>query len=439
MLSNWNDLRTRGMGMLRKNAHDDAMQAWVDDRELVGIYFGCVALLLFAEILSFWHLTPPLSGVLNDIWQSSPYFMCFGLAASNVLAWQFAANARQAWFDAGFAFAVAVACLFATSMGGMDLNDCIFLCLVSFGMAGLLVLLYRARQPGGRKRFFIALSIVLYLVVSSAYTYTTVVLRPQTRDLSCWAFDSALGLRIAPYFVHLFSHSFLVQLLCSIAYIALVGAYVVLLSLQMRADDRRVVPALRLFLIVAVIGLSCYFLFPVVGPKYFFGGLYPDGVPPIPRDFPVGWHVPQRLSIRNGVPSLHFTWALLLVLNVPKRMRHVRAAYWLFWLLTTFATLGLGEHYLTDLIVALPFVALMQALGLITVQPSRRELRLSALRSVLVFALSLALIWTGPHWLRGASAAWALVLLLVAHFAWEIKRQNAAMEDPSHNPEASIR
>src|SRR5205085_8183990 len=66
-------------------------------------------------------------------------------------------------------------------------------------------------------------------------------------------------------------------------------------------------------------------------------------------------------AIRNAMPSVHFACALLIWWNVARLSLRWRIAAALFLLLTVFATLGFGEHYLIDLIVAVPFSVAAQA------------------------------------------------------------------------------
>jgi len=50
---------------------------------------------------------------------------------------------------------------------------------------------------------------------------------------------------------------------------------------------------------------------------------------------------------------MHFTWALLLALNVHDR--RWRWAFIIYAVLMAFATVASGEHYFIDVIVAIPF------------------------------------------------------------------------------------
>jgi membrane-associated phospholipid phosphatase len=65
---------------------------------------------------------------------------------------------------------------------------------------------------------------------------------------------------------------------------------------------------------------------------------------------------------RNAVPSLHSAWALLIWWSLRYSKNWMRGLATVFLALTLLATLGLGEHYPIDLVVALPFaVAAMSA------------------------------------------------------------------------------
>ena len=96
---------------------------------------------------------------------------------------------------------------------------------------------------------------------------------------------------------------------------------------------------LSAILLAAVLAVPCYILLPAVGPA----------------------HIGQRIAVRNCMPSLHLTWAMLLWLNAhPNWMR--RCVFG-FALLTAFATLATGEHYAVDLLAAVPFTWAVQELS----------------------------------------------------------------------------
>jgi len=98
-------------------------------------------------------------------------------------------------------------------------------------------------------------------------------------------------------------------------------------------------------LVASVAGVACYVLVPAAGPRFTFPG-YPWHEPVIVR--PAALHLPG--VVPNCMPSLHLTWALLAAYYSRQRM-----VMSVFVLLTAGATLGLGEHYVVDLVAALPF------------------------------------------------------------------------------------
>lgn len=62
------------------------------------------------------------------------------------------------------------------------------------------------------------------------------------------------------------------------------------------------------------------------------------------------------------MPSLHAAGALLIFWN-SRSFGWTRIIAFLYLLLTLLATLGFGEHYIIDLVVAAPYALLMQALA----------------------------------------------------------------------------
>jgi FkbM family methyltransferase len=89
----------------------------------------------------------------------------------------------------------------------------------------------------------------------------------------------------------------------------------------------------------AILALPCYLLVPAVGPI----------------------HVGDPHAARNCMPSMHLVWAALLWLNA--RPVWLRRAAFVFTLLTAFAILATGEHYVLDLLAAVPATWMLQKLS----------------------------------------------------------------------------
>jgi hypothetical protein len=73
--------------------------------------------------------------------------------------------------------------------------------------------------------------------------------------------------------------------------------------------------------------------------------------------------VPLELhAALNAMPSFHMAWALLIFWYGLKCAWPVRIGGTVFAAFTVLATLGLGEHYLIDLVVAAPLTAAIDVL-----------------------------------------------------------------------------
>lgn len=88
----------------------------------------------------------------------------------------------------------------------------------------------------------------------------------------------------------------------------------------------------KALVLAAIIAYPIYIVFPAVGPA----------------------HVGDPRAVRNCIPSLHFAWALMLVYLAPWKYRPY---FMVYAALIAISTMTTGEHYLIDLIAAVPFAA----------------------------------------------------------------------------------
>jgi len=103
----------------------------------------------------------------------------------------------------------------------------------------------------------------------------------------------------------------------------------------------------------ALAGGFCYLLCPAVGPAFLWR-------------FPYGDPGPLRVTTMacppgvpfNASPSMHAAWAMLLVIATRRFAWPMRVLTLAYSLLTLLATMALGEHYLVDLLAAIPVVAM---------------------------------------------------------------------------------
>jgi hypothetical protein len=103
----------------------------------------------------------------------------------------------------------------------------------------------------------------------------------------------------------------------------------------------------KLFIVNGFGALGFYCIIPVSGPVYAF-----TSFPAFPHNLVA--HRIATLGVPNGIPSVHMSTALLVFWC----LRHWRWGILMggMWVgLTAVATLALGEHYLVDLICAIPY------------------------------------------------------------------------------------
>ena len=124
-------------------------------------------------------------------------------------------------------------------------------------------------------------------------------------------------------------------------------------------------------------------------------------------------------GLRNAIPSLHATWIFLVFWYARSLSLVEKGIAAVLVVLTLFATLGLGEHYFVDLVVALPFTVLILALTNALVKRRAAECSIP-----FVAGLVTTLAWFGA--LRFCPRAfwaspvlpWAAVVFTIAVAIW---------------------
>ena len=190
-------------------------------------------------------------------------------------------------------------------------------------------------------------------------------LTPLTYDGALYALDLALRVPFSSWTGELFARVPAITLSSLIAYAALPGMIAAGLAYE-EYNHRRGVSrgvGVNLLLAYAVSGSLAallYWLCPGTGPSHAFGSLFPRNLPPIEGvDLGLAPFAPE--SPRNAMPSLHAAWAIMLVRSTAGARRAVRYTAMIFAALTAIATIGSGEHYLIDLIAAVPFMIALEA------------------------------------------------------------------------------
>lgn len=201
---------------------------------------------------------------------------------------------------------------------------------------------------------FIALFTLMSWATSSALDITKIIF-PHVHDYNIYRIDAAFG-NVTNSMMTWFNRTHAVlQIFISEMYAILGLLLFFVVALNIRYGYTEQYNILRVLIVPFGLAFVCYSIIPVSGPIYaFLSEYYPSNMPS--TDTIEGGVKFLGPVPRNGMPSMHLTGALLIWLltaNLPKKIYFVFATF--FVIATALATIVLGEHYLLDLVVALPF------------------------------------------------------------------------------------
>jgi hypothetical protein len=159
------------------------------------------------------------------------------------------------------------------------------------------------------------------------------------------------------------------------------------------------------------VGWLLYFAVPGSETAGAFWDVY-GNLLPSPGEVTLGRHAVLSGEPRNAMPSLHMSWALLLAMETWRMGRAWFRVGMAFAFATALATLGVGGHYLIDLVVAVPFtVSVYAGSFLFHRRQWLAERVLAAAGGAAMTALLLVTIRFGTGDLR--EAPWAARILVV--------------------------
>jgi hypothetical protein len=207
-------------------------------------------------------------------------------------------------------------------------------------------------------RFLVAVTLTVpgHILVMAGAIWTAHI-HPRKLDLYVYWIDKLLGFE--PGFALgriVLSHMSMVVLLAvsyqllPLAMVALFGGYL------WHRPEREAMDMVSVLILNLALSVPFYLMFPVCGPAYAFPG-FPDlpAAPVIPH--PILLNAPP-----NGVPSVHFSTAMLVLWYG----RKLPFGWWIggtYLALTAVSTLASGEHYVFDLLVTVPYAIMILAVG----------------------------------------------------------------------------
>jgi len=236
--------------------------------------------------------------------------------------------------------------------------------------------------------------ILLLILVFAFEPFSIAVMNAENRgfplkfDYFLYAIDKSLGLS-AFWVARLLSEW--QRSILFIVYQSLTAAMIAWYGVNLRRRDGRPAGLLVAYLVTFGLGPCLYLIVPACGPRHAFGNVFPAGNPDVPL-------LPVRLNYwPNAIPSLHVATALLFVFFAG-RNRVLGGVAWLYLAATVAATLAF-EHYVIDLVVAVPFACFATLVARGKLRPALFRLAVVLLWLLAIRIDTPALI-AHPVWLR---------------------------------------
>ena len=227
--------------------------------------------------------------------------------------------------------------------------------IFGFGVASTIVLAIRRNLlfllPSLITLIF-TLEVSLFLEIISTYP-------PLTYDALAYVADASFGAPISFRVGQMFVTYPIIGAICTAIYLAPPPGLIFVYALQAKAKEPPEIDIVTALLAMGVAGYALYFLFPACGPKFVFPS-FPNHPPDAAKLTGVILRGP--FAPRNAVPSLHMASAFIAFIHARRLGRVATLVAAIFVIGTFFGTMGTGEHYFVDLVVALPFTVAMHAL-----------------------------------------------------------------------------
>jgi hypothetical protein len=359
-------------------------------------------------------------------------FVFFTLTLASVILVLF--RVGRSWLDVLFVGATA-ALLGVISVWHFHYQPNWESCVSFVGLASLVVLGLRAVWTEGEKQKLLALALApsflfaAFMVCAGAVLERTQLWHRKVLDLYLFSFDASLHVQLAFLMGQLYSVWPWFRAIGTALYIGLPIPLAMVYAGQLIRAREKAYPAMAALLLTGPIGILFYNLFPALGPAHIFL-----------QDFP--WHPMSTLQaahllrepiavkgVQNAIPSLHIAWVLLAWWYSRGLSVWERGIALTFVIFTVFATLGTGEHYFIDLVVAYPFSVMMQSLCAFPLRWTARERVTGMLYGLLVTLLWLVMLGQAPKvfWLTPV-IPWACCLLTVASALYLHRKLEAATE-----------
>ncbi len=277
------------------------------------------------------------------------------------------------------------------------------------GMSSLLILGIRTIWAEGEERRLLLCAFVpALLFVSSEWMASSLLdftetAHPKTLDLYLYSFDASLHVQLSFLMGVAFLKWAWLRTAGILFYLGLPIPIALVYAGQLLRQREKALPVMLAFLVTGPLGVLFYNLYPATGPIHVFKQGFPFHPLPVSQAARLLLEPIAIPGPRNAIPSLHMAWVLLAWWYSRKLSWPSRGIVMAFVIFTVLATLGTGEHYFVDLIVAFPFALMIQGLCSLWL-PWRNKLRLSAvlfgglgtLAWLAMLRFAIPMFWTSP-------------------------------------------
>lgn len=263
-----------------------------------------------------------------------------------------------------------LAAFLALQQNVLDLWSVLGAVLTGLGIVGFIRLAFNAINAptlqGRRQLRNLIIEAALvpgFVVISSAGLSLTTSLRPYSYDFIAYRLDLALiGNEWITALVAFVQTQPILNMGLRAIYLLLPLFMLWIRFEQHRSKDKFHVNAINAFMYVAGFGYALYLITPVSGPIYAFGQYFPGALPTMDQ-IPARLAPTLALAPRNGIPSLHMAWGMMIFLCSLRLGLLYRVIAALLMILTAVSALAFGEHYLIDVLIAVPFAFVIYLLA----------------------------------------------------------------------------
>jgi hypothetical protein len=284
----------------------------------------------------------------------------FGLALASVVILH--QRVGPSWLDAAWT-AAGMAVLGIVDFHFLHYPPKVMAWFSFLGLSSFAIMVLRSIWTQSRRMFLYAWIPAAAFVMSDYFASSmlewTAKAHPKTLDLYLLSFEGSLRTQLAFVAGQLYARLPSLHNLALIAYMGLAIPITTIYAGRLVRFKEGAFPAMLAFLVTGPIGILFYNLFPASGPHNLFRSNFPFHPFPI-ADLPRLALAPLAMpGPRNAMPSLHLAWTLLAWWYSRGLSWMERAIAFAFLALTAFATMGTGEHFFVDLVVAFPFALLI--------------------------------------------------------------------------------